>query len=108
VTAYLVLFCNVVATSDIGDFNLMKAIVDCLAQSGVSYPLVRLQTLFQRFLRLSQDFFDDERRAMQGTYTDSGSYSSLSYPMDNPFPVFWNADNCAVNQLTADWSRELF
>ncbi|KAJ5474328.1 hypothetical protein N7475_003894 [Penicillium sp. IBT 31633x] len=99
-TAYLVLFCNVVATSDIGDFNLMKAIADCLAQTGISYPLVQLRTLFQKFLGLSRGFFNDERNAIQMIHT-SGMESSLSYPVGNPNPFMlsWDRDPLVFNQL---------
>ncbi|KAJ5447348.1 hypothetical protein N7445_002169 [Penicillium cf. griseofulvum] len=76
-TAYLVLFCNVVATSDIGDFNLMKAIADCLTQTGISYPL----------------FFNDERNA-QGI----SSGSPLSNPVGNPFAITW-ADDPVFDQF---------
>ncbi|CAG7932123.1 unnamed protein product [Penicillium olsonii] len=84
-TAYLVLFCNVVATSDIGDFNLMKSIADCLTQTGISYPLVQLRTLFQNFLGLSQGFFGDER-----------NMQLLADPADTAYPVnplFMSWDN---------------
>lgn len=90
-TAYLVLFCNVVATSDIGDFNLMKAIADCLTQTGISYPLVQLRTLFQKFLGLSQGFFNDERNTMQ--ILASEPLDSTSYPMNNPFSISWEHDS---------------
>ncbi|CAG7954653.1 unnamed protein product [Penicillium salamii] len=84
-TAYLVLFCNVVATSDIGDFNLMKSIADCLSQSGISYPLVQLRTLFQNFLGLSQGFFGDERNMQVLAEPDT------SYPV-NPFMIWDNTE----------------
>ncbi|KAK9853693.1 uncharacterized protein MYU51_005071 [Penicillium brevicompactum] len=84
-TAYLVLFCNVVATSDIGDFNLMKAIADCLTQTGISYPLVQLRTLFQNFLGLSQGFFGDERNMQLLT----GPLDAASYPR-NSISVSWD------------------
>lgn len=87
VTAYLVIFCNVVATSDIGDFNLMKAVADCLNQTGISYPLVQLRKLFQKFLGLSQRFFGDERN-MQLLAEPVVS----SYPV-NPFSVSWEQDS---------------
>lgn len=98
-TAYLVIFCNFVATSDIGDFNLMKAIVDCLAQSGISYPLVQLWTLFQKLLSLSRGFFNDEGIPMQMIPLEPRSYSSMSYPVGNPFSVSWNADEYVFNQF---------
>ncbi|CAI7650547.1 unnamed protein product [Penicillium glandicola] len=96
-TAYLVLFCNVVATSDISDFNLMKAIADCLAQTGISYPLVQLRTLYQNFLGLSQEFFNDERNAIQIASPQLGS--QLSYPVENPFSITWGADDFVFNQF---------
>ncbi|KAJ6046277.1 hypothetical protein N7444_007531 [Penicillium canescens] len=91
-TAYLVLFCNVIATSDIGDFSLMKAMVDCLARSGISYPLVQLRTLFQRILNISEAFFIEEGSPVQRTPLEPQSYSSLSYPVGNPFSISWNTD----------------
>lgn len=108
-TAYLVLFCNVVATSDIGDFNLMKAIADCLAQTGISYPLVQLRTLFQKFLGLSRGFFNDERNAIQMIHT-SGMESSLSYPVGNPNPFMlsWDRDPLVFNQLDSCAATESF
>ncbi|KAJ5193412.1 hypothetical protein N7449_009554, partial [Penicillium cf. viridicatum] len=98
-TAYFVVFCNFVATSDIGDFNLMKAIVDRLAQSGISYSLVQLRTLFQTLLSLSQGVFNDERIAMQRIPLEPQSYSSVSYPVGNQFSVHWNADEYVFNQF---------
>ncbi|KAJ5372921.1 hypothetical protein N7517_004927 [Penicillium concentricum] len=97
-TAYLVLFCNVVATSDIGDFNLMKAIADCLAQTGISYPLVQLRTLYQKFLGLSQEFFNDERNALQRISSPQLG-SPLSNPVGNPFAITWGADDSVFNQF---------
>ncbi|KAJ5824879.1 hypothetical protein N7447_007219 [Penicillium robsamsonii] len=95
-TAYLVLFCNVVATSDIGDFNLMKAIADCLAQTGISYPLVQLRTLYQKFLGLSQEFFNDERNALQRISSPQLG-SPLSNSVGNPFAITWGADDSVFN-----------
>ncbi|KAJ5213899.1 hypothetical protein N7449_001068 [Penicillium cf. viridicatum] len=97
-TAYLVLFCNVVATSDIGDFNLMKAIADCLSQTGISYPLVQLRTLYQKFLGLSQEFFNDERNALQRIPSPQLG-SPLSNPVGNPFAITWGADDLVFNQF---------
>ncbi|OQE41980.1 hypothetical protein PENCOP_c004G03194 [Penicillium coprophilum] len=97
-TAYLILFCNVIATSDIGDFNLMKAIADCLAQNGISYPLVQLRTLYQKFLGLSQEFFNDERNALQRISAPQLG-SPLSNPVGNPFAITWGADDSVFNQF---------
>ena len=79
-TAYLVIFCSFVATSDIGGFNLMKAIVDCLAQSGINYPLIQLWTLFRKLSSLSRGFFDDEGIPIQMIPLEPRSYSLLFYP----------------------------
>lgn len=65
----------------------MKAIADCLTQTGISYPLVQLRTLFQRFLGLSQGFFGDE-----GNMHSLESLGSLSYPA-NSFSVSWEPDS---------------
>lgn len=97
-TAYLVIFCNVVATSDIGDFNLMKAIADCLTQTGISYPLVQLRTLYQKFLGLSQEFFNDERNAIQRIASPQLG-SPPSNPVGNPFAITWGADDFVFNQF---------
>ncbi|KAJ6124374.1 hypothetical protein N7471_011691 [Penicillium samsonianum] len=97
-TAYLVIFCNVVATSDIGDFNLMKAIADCLTQTGISYPLVQLRTLYQKFLGLSQEFFNDERNAIQRIASPQLG-SPPSNPVGNPFAITWGADDLVFNQF---------
>ncbi|OQE89367.1 hypothetical protein PENNAL_c0014G10767 [Penicillium nalgiovense] len=48
-----------------GDFNLMKAIAECLTQTGISYPLLQLRTLYQKFRGLSRELFNNERNAMQ-------------------------------------------
>lgn len=97
-TAYLVLFCNVVATSDIADFNLMKAIAECLSQTGISYPLVQLRTLYQKFLGLSQEFFNDECNALQRIPSPRLG-SPLSNPVGNPFAITWGADDLVFNQF---------
>ena len=97
-TAYLILFCNVVATSDIGDFNLMKAIAECLTQAGISYPLVQLRTLYQKFLGLSQEFFSDERNAMQRIGSPQLG-SPFPNPVGNPFAITWGADDLLFDQF---------
>ncbi|KAJ5229151.1 hypothetical protein N7489_009859 [Penicillium chrysogenum] len=97
-TAYLILFCNVVATSDIGDFNLMKAIAECLTQTGISYPLVQLRTLYQKFLGLSQEFFNDERNAMQRIGSPQLG-SPFPNPVGSPFAITWGADDLLFDQF---------
>ncbi|KAJ5754185.1 uncharacterized protein N7511_008338 [Penicillium nucicola] len=96
-TAYLVLFCNVVATSDIGDFNLMKAIADCLTQSGISYPLVQLRNLFQKFLGLSQEFFGEDRTALQNTRPDRPADNPVAFPVGSPFSLPWGTSDPVFN-----------
>lgn len=63
----------------------MKAIADCLTQTGISYPLVQLRTLFQNFLGLSQGFFGDERNMQLLT----GPLDAASYPR-NSISVSWD------------------
>lgn len=64
----------------------MKAIADCLSQTGISYPLVQLRTLFQKFLGLSQGFFGDER-----------NMQLLVEPWDTSYPAYpssvWEQDS---------------
>ncbi|KAJ5504862.1 hypothetical protein N7463_007736 [Penicillium fimorum] len=65
ITAYFVLFCNVVATSDTGDFKLMKMIVDCLARiETTSRPIIQVRTTFCHFLSLARGVFRDESNSM--------------------------------------------
>lgn len=60
----------------------MKAIADCLTQTGISYPLVQLRTLFQNFLGLSQGFFGDERNMqLLAEPMDTASYPVNSFSM---------------------------
>lgn len=61
ISAYFVLFCNVVATSDHGDFNLLKATADCLAWGEArSHPIAQIRLVLQRFVKLSQEVFGNE------------------------------------------------
>ncbi|KXG50367.1 Transcription factor [Penicillium griseofulvum] len=65
ITAYFVLFCNVVATSDTDDFKLMKTIVDCLNQiDTTSRPIFQVRTIFHHFLSLAGEIFDDESNSV--------------------------------------------
>ncbi|KAJ5205456.1 hypothetical protein N7472_001904 [Penicillium cf. griseofulvum] len=65
ITAYFVLFCNVVATSDTDDFKLMKTIVDCLNRiDTTSRPIIQVRTIFRHFLSLSRGVFDNGSNSM--------------------------------------------
>ncbi|OJJ35383.1 hypothetical protein ASPWEDRAFT_109908 [Aspergillus wentii DTO 134E9] len=95
-TAYFVLFCNVVATSDTADFNLMKAIADCLNHGGtVSRPIAQLRVLFQKFLSLSSGFFE---RESGGDQTVQVQVQHPSYPVESPFLLPWGENGTAFNQ----------
>jgi hypothetical protein len=60
-TAILVVFCNAIVTSHIGDFHLLKTMADCLTQCGaISQSIAKLQNLFEEFVSLSQPFLDEE------------------------------------------------
>ncbi|CAI7616769.1 unnamed protein product [Penicillium discolor] len=64
ITAYFVLFCNVIATLDTDDFKLMTTITDCLARiETTSRPIIQVRTIFQQFLSLAGEAFDDESNA---------------------------------------------
>ncbi|KAJ5173807.1 uncharacterized protein N7500_001738 [Penicillium coprophilum] len=65
ITAYFVLFCNVVVTSDIDDFKLMKTIVDCLTRiETTSRPIIQVRTIFLHFLSLAGGVFNDDAHSM--------------------------------------------
>ncbi|KAJ5375525.1 hypothetical protein N7517_007531 [Penicillium concentricum] len=65
ITAYFVLFCNAVATSDTDDFKLMKTIVDCLTPiETTSRPIVQVRTIFRHFLSLAGGVFNDKSNSM--------------------------------------------
>ena len=64
ITAYFVLFCNVIATLDTDDFKLMTTITDCLTRiETTSRPIIQVRTIFQHFLSLAGEVFDDESNA---------------------------------------------
>lgn len=56
-----VLFCNVVATSDTGDFNLLNATADCLAWGETrGHPIAHIRLVFQHLVELSQEVFHND------------------------------------------------
>ncbi|KAJ5657314.1 uncharacterized protein N7484_000963 [Penicillium longicatenatum] len=88
IMAYFVLFCNVVATSDTNDFNLMKAIADLLSHSETSSrPIKQITTIFQHFVSLSQEVFDYEATALvkaSNSQLKSQTHMTPQYPNANP------------------------
>ncbi|OQE43367.1 hypothetical protein PENCOP_c003G05100 [Penicillium coprophilum] len=65
ITAYFVLFCNVVVTSDTDGFNLMKTIVDCLARiETTSRPIIQVRTIFLHFLSLAGGALRDDAHSL--------------------------------------------
>ncbi|OQE19260.1 hypothetical protein PENFLA_c019G10954 [Penicillium flavigenum] len=68
ITAYFVLFCNVVATSDTDDFKLMTTIADCLTRIETSSrPIIQVRAIFRHFLTLAAKVFEDESNPMMVT-----------------------------------------
>ncbi|KOS46929.1 hypothetical protein ACN38_g2120 [Penicillium nordicum] len=64
ITAYFVLFCNVIATSDTDDFKLMTTITNCLTRiETTSRPIIQVRTIFQHFLSLARAVFEDDSNA---------------------------------------------
>lgn len=60
-TAYFTVFCNAVATCHAGDFQILKALANCLAESGaISQPIATMHNLFEQFVSLSWCFFSEE------------------------------------------------
>ncbi|CAG8321956.1 unnamed protein product [Penicillium nalgiovense] len=64
----------------------MKAIAECLTQTGISYPLLQLRTFYQKFRGLSREFFNNERNAMQRIESPQLG-SPLSNSVGNPFAI---------------------
>ncbi|KAJ5106360.1 hypothetical protein N7456_003035 [Penicillium angulare] len=96
ISAYFVLFCNVVATSNIADFNLLKATVDCLAWGEAkSAPIAQIRSVLQYFVHLSRGVF-------KGKTTIPGALGDFQYQVQpqpsqflsslNSFPSSWNSD----------------
>lgn len=57
-TAFFMLFCNVVTTSHASDFKLMKLITDTLSEhNDLSPSVAKLQHLFATFVSLSEHLF---------------------------------------------------
>ncbi|KAL4929535.1 Zn(II)2Cys6 transcription factor [Aspergillus undulatus] len=80
ITACIALFCNAIATSHAGDFAILSAVSQCLAQSGsLSPPIAAMQSLLDEFVALSRGFFfgmvtGGESRSDRHVYSqDSGS-----------------------------------
>jgi hypothetical protein len=68
ITAYFVLFCNVVATSDTDDFKLMTTIADCLTRiETTSRPIIQVRAIFCHFLPLAAKVFENESNPMMVT-----------------------------------------
>ncbi|PLB53602.1 hypothetical protein P170DRAFT_469090 [Aspergillus steynii IBT 23096] len=64
-TAYFALFCNVVTTANVADFQLLSTIADCLVHSGaISPPIAQLQSLFRKLVSLAQCFLPGHRRSI--------------------------------------------
>ncbi|KAK1140656.1 hypothetical protein N8T08_009969 [Aspergillus melleus] len=77
-TAYFVLFCNVVTTANLADFQLLSTIADCLAHSGsISPPIAQLQSLFSKLVSLAQCFLPGGRRSIAD---DIGSSTAATMP----------------------------
>ncbi|KAI9036539.1 uncharacterized protein KD926_001750 [Aspergillus affinis] len=73
-TAYFVLFCNVVTTANLADFELLSTIADCLAHSGsISPPIAQLQRLFCKLVSLAQCFLPGGRRSIADDTTSSST-----------------------------------
>ncbi|KAL2833340.1 hypothetical protein BDW59DRAFT_156841 [Aspergillus cavernicola] len=57
-TTYFAIFCNAIATHHSGDFHMLSAVSECLAQSGaLSAPVAAMQGLLKEFVALSSGFF---------------------------------------------------
>ncbi|OQE05093.1 hypothetical protein PENVUL_c027G02482 [Penicillium vulpinum] len=94
-TAYFVLFCNVIATSNTDDFKLMRTITDCLARiETTSRPIIQVRTIFRHFLSLTGGVFNNEENATQDPQVQPvQSQSSALQP--------WVSDNLFLSS-TAD------
>ncbi|RAK87117.1 hypothetical protein BO79DRAFT_197785 [Aspergillus costaricaensis CBS 115574] len=93
ITACFALFCNAVATCHNGDFQILKAVANCLAHSGtMSQPIATMQNLFQQFVALSKCFFADESLNLDipdGNMSALQSQMQLGFqPLDGGMPDY--------------------
>ncbi|RAH61716.1 hypothetical protein BO85DRAFT_455849 [Aspergillus piperis CBS 112811] len=93
ITACFALFCNAVATCHNGDFQILKAVANCLAHSGtMSQPIATMQNLFQQFVALSKCFFADESLTLdipEGDMSTLQSQMQLGFqPLDGGIPDY--------------------
>ncbi|GLA82630.1 hypothetical protein AtubIFM56815_006817 [Aspergillus tubingensis] len=93
ITACFALFCNAVATCHSGDFQILKAVANCLAHSGtMSQPIATMQNLFQQFVALSKCFFADESLSVdipEGEMSTLQSQMQLGFqPLDGGIPDY--------------------
>ncbi|PYH68453.1 fungal specific transcription factor domain-containing protein [Aspergillus vadensis CBS 113365] len=93
ITACFALFCNAVATCHSGDFQILKAVANCLAHSGtMSQPIATMQNLFQQFVALSKCFFVDESLSLDipdGNMSALQSQMQLGFqPLDGGIPHY--------------------
>ncbi|KAL4874997.1 hypothetical protein BJY04DRAFT_172419 [Aspergillus karnatakaensis] len=78
-TPSIALFINTIATSHSGDFAILTAVSDCLAQSGsLSPPVAAMQRLLQEFVALCRVFFGNNTQT-----TGGGSIQDL-LPLSGP------------------------
>ncbi|GKZ31909.1 hypothetical protein AbraIFM66950_000869 [Aspergillus brasiliensis] len=98
ITACFALFCNAAATCHNGDFQILKAVANCLAHSGtMSQPIATMQNLFQQFVALSRCFFADENLTLD---VSGGDVSALQSQMQLDFyPQDGGILDCSRDQL---------
>lgn len=67
-TAYFAIFCNAVATCHTEDFQILKDLANCLAESGaISQPIAAMHGFFQQLVSLSWCFLGEENAKISAT-----------------------------------------
>ncbi|EYE91868.1 fungal specific transcription factor domain-containing protein [Aspergillus ruber CBS 135680] len=115
-TAYFTVFCNAVATCHAGDFQILKALANCLAESGaISQPIATMHNLFEQFVSLSWCFFSEENTSIsaadecvvqpQSSSHHWGGIAGSSSPLSLPS---WMESALSQELLTTPTVRQAF
>lgn len=111
-TAYFVLFCNVVTTANLADFQLLGTIADCLGHSGsISPQIAQLQSLFRELVALAQCFLPRDHRpvaddANLSTVTTMPSQVHSEDARSWPSWPYWAETNLALPVTMVSSSKD--
>ncbi|KAF2847220.1 hypothetical protein T440DRAFT_214911 [Plenodomus tracheiphilus IPT5] len=87
-TPYFVLFCNIVATSNVQDFQLLQLVTSQLdALASLSASIEKLQTLFRSFISLCEGLVTKSMRESDRTAKEHSTCQTIEVISDrNPVP----------------------